>query len=513
MHKFSTAEEVVFPASEQLVSITDVRGVITYVNDNFARVAGYSPQELIGKNHNVVRHPDMPAAAFSDLWLKLKDNQPWRGMVKNRCKDGGFYWVDAYVTPLSENGVVTGYQSVRVSPTTEQKQAAETFYQQINAENPVRDYHANRSLKHFLLAGAVTLASAGQYYLTQNFASLLLTWSCIAAMWAIYSEELVTLPSYIKRLKLQFDSPSRYVFSGKGLTAIADYALGLSQARLRTVLGRSNDYAKGLVTTADILDDSSTQTLTGLTVQNDHLAQLSSAITQMSLSINEISHSTVQSKDHVDSVNQQCLDAITIINNTENTTSVLADEVAHAAKAAASLISDADNISNIMTEIGGIADQTNLLALNAAIEAARAGELGRGFAVVADEVRTLANRTQNATAQIQGSVVALQQTLSDWAQMMLNNQQQAKQCSEQSLLARKSMDNIVDMMTQLTDTSTQIAATTEEQSVVAQQIISSVHVLDDISLNNKNLAQELQVNGKVVQHRADQINQLSATFQ
>ncbi|EPJ54590.1 MAG: methyl-accepting chemotaxis protein [Osedax symbiont Rs2] len=124
--------EVTFSQSNQLVSITDTQGVITYVNDQFCEVSGYSREELLGQHHNIVRHPDMPRAAFADLWLKLKNNQPWRGMVKNRCKDGNYYWVDAYVTALTENAEVSGYQSVRVCPSVEQKQSAQAFYRRIN---------------------------------------------------------------------------------------------------------------------------------------------------------------------------------------------------------------------------------------------------------------------------------------------------------------------------------------------------------------------------------------------
>ena len=107
-------EEVSFSAEQELVSTTDLRGVITYANPAFCAVAGYSEAELVGKNHNLVRHPDMPAAAFADMWQHLKQGQSWRGMVKNRCKDGRYYWVDAYVTPIYQQQQLVGYQSVRV---------------------------------------------------------------------------------------------------------------------------------------------------------------------------------------------------------------------------------------------------------------------------------------------------------------------------------------------------------------------------------------------------------------
>lgn len=96
---------------------------------------------------------------------------------------------------------------------------------------------------------------------------------------------------------------------------------------------------------------------------------------------------------------------------------------------------------------------------------------------------------------------------------MRTNQKQAQQCSEQSLLARQAMDNIVGMMSKVTDVSTQVAVTTEEQSVVSEQIMSSVHTIDQISNNNTKLAQQLQANGNVVRTSAEQINRLSATFQ
>ena len=117
-------EEVTFSDDEELVSVTDTRGVIRYANKEFCRVAGFSKEELVGKNHNIIRHPDMPKAAFADMWSKLNSGQAWRGAVKNRCKDGRYYWVDAFVTPLYEAGKLTGFQSVRTTlPSTVRNRA------------------------------------------------------------------------------------------------------------------------------------------------------------------------------------------------------------------------------------------------------------------------------------------------------------------------------------------------------------------------------------------------------
>ena len=107
-------EEVTFEEHQELVSTTDLRGVITYANNEFCSIAGYEMDELINKNHNIVRHPDMPKAAFKEMWDTLKQGHSWRGAVKNLCKDGRYYWVDAFVTPIFEHGQLIGYQSVRV---------------------------------------------------------------------------------------------------------------------------------------------------------------------------------------------------------------------------------------------------------------------------------------------------------------------------------------------------------------------------------------------------------------
>ncbi|MBI4757341.1 MAG: Tar ligand binding domain-containing protein, partial [Betaproteobacteria bacterium] len=126
-----TDVEVELDEGSTIVSRTDLKGVITYVNGEFVRISGYSEAELLGASHNIVRHPDMPKEGFEDLWRDLKAGRPWSGLVKNRCKNGNFYWVHAQATPVLENGQVTGYMSVRRRPARDQVALAEALYRDI----------------------------------------------------------------------------------------------------------------------------------------------------------------------------------------------------------------------------------------------------------------------------------------------------------------------------------------------------------------------------------------------
>ena len=123
-----TQKEYVLRDDHLIVSKTDLKGRIAYVNKDFLEVSGFVERELIGEPHNVVRHPDMPSEAFEDMWRTLKQNRPWTGYVKNRCKNGDYYWVLANAAPIIENGNVTGYISVRRKASKEAIEAHEAAY-------------------------------------------------------------------------------------------------------------------------------------------------------------------------------------------------------------------------------------------------------------------------------------------------------------------------------------------------------------------------------------------------
>ncbi len=124
--------EILLDSETIIVSETDKRGKIIYANEDFCKICGYSKDELIGKPHNIVRHPDMPKAAFADLWKTIKEGKVWSGIVKNLAKDGSYYWVNAKVYPTTSIDGEIRYVSVRVKPTEEEIENAQKLYKTLD---------------------------------------------------------------------------------------------------------------------------------------------------------------------------------------------------------------------------------------------------------------------------------------------------------------------------------------------------------------------------------------------
>jgi len=139
-----------------LVSKTDLKGTLIYANQNFLDISGFTEKELIGSSHNIVRHPDMPPAAFQSLWDTVKQGLPWEGMVKNRCKNGDYYWVHANVIPITENGQVTEYLSVRSRPSRQQVEEANALYRAVNAGQASLEPSGLQKIKSAIVNAKVT---------------------------------------------------------------------------------------------------------------------------------------------------------------------------------------------------------------------------------------------------------------------------------------------------------------------------------------------------------------------
>jgi aerotaxis receptor len=503
--------EVTFPNNIELISTTDTRGVITYANQAFCEISGYSNDELLGKNHNMVRHPDMPKAAFADLWLNLQQKKSWRGMVKNRCKDGRYYWVDAFITPIYQQHQLVGFQSVRKAPSRELIRSAEQCYQQIQQGKTLGGWRLNHSLRNWTaIISTLALVTACSLLISGWFMLMLLL--PIIYLCCYYDELLVT-PAKLNALLAQSDSVSRYVYAGSGPYGIADYQQQLQQAKLRTVLGRTGDSTAQLSLIADTLSEAVAQTTGGIARQQQQLSQIEQASSELMQSVEQISVHTGETTTQVATTHQICQQALQAMQLTTGTVKKLAAEVEGAASTADGLAVEAQRIGAVLTEIQGIANQTNLLALNAAIEAARAGEHGRGFAVVADEVRALSSRTHKATEQIQLSIGEIQKTLLNWSQVMMQSRQQAEHCVTQSDVSQQQLNDIAHMVNQIEAASGQITNSTQYQAAVAHRVANHVHDITQIAQDNNSNMQLVADNSDKLHHKASELTDLAKTFE
>ena len=140
-HLYVTQQNTPLDDDTTLMSTTDLHSYITHANDTFVNISGYSINELLAQPHNLVRHPDMPKAAFADMWYTLQQGEPWSGIVKNRRKNGDHYWVRANAVPMVRGGNVTGYMSIRTRATDAEIAAVEPLYQALNEGRCSRRIH------------------------------------------------------------------------------------------------------------------------------------------------------------------------------------------------------------------------------------------------------------------------------------------------------------------------------------------------------------------------------------
>ncbi len=478
----------------------------------------FTEEELLGQPHNIVRHPDMPPAAFEHMWSTLKSGRSWMGLVKNRCKNGDHYWVSAYVTPIAKNGSIVEYQSVRTKPEPEQVLAAEKLYAQLRSGKAARPkLAASFSVKILLLIwGSIISSAMAAGMLTDTSISSLLLATLMSG--SLSSVSVLAILSPLGRLVERARNISNNPLSQSLYTGRTDefgqieFALRMMQAETGAIVGRIGDASNRLSEhTRGLLKDIESSNV--LTVeQQAETDQIATAVNQMVASIQEVASNAQHAADAAGRADTETASGQRLVAHTSQSITALEGEIRQAAQVIHELEGQSNEISKVLDVIRGIAEQTNLLALNAAIEAARAGEQGRGFAVVADEVRSLAARTQQSTTDIQSMISALQERAQSAVTVMEQSSRQAHTSVAHAEEAATALDGIGQRVNEITDMNAQIATAVEQQGAVSEDINRSIINIRDAADTNVQTGQNNLQSAKSVAQLTSALSELAKQF-
>ena len=484
-----TGREVSIPSNEEIVSSSDLKGTILYCNETFCKVSGYSQEELLNQPHNILRHPDMPAPVFAGFWSTLKSDKAWMGIVKNRCKNGDHYWVDAYVTPVHDKGQSVGYESLRVRADQQCIQRAQAVYARIRqGQSPYPLWDKMWGMWGKLIS--VSLISLVVGMLTSFLGGGLSLGAVVGIIigslvvgFSAHQIHLNSLSSALHEASNIINDPiAAYVYTGRcdvqGEIMLAQIS---AKARLRTALGRFGESAYEMYVKSKAAHEQAQKTTRGIAAQQQETASVANAMQQMSLAVQEVAAGATKTSTATGMAINEVEQGKHVISVANNAISDLSGTVADLGQVMNKLSEDSGKIASVVDVIRGIAEQTNLLALNAAIEAARAGEQGRGFAVVADEVRHLAQRTQESTGDIQEIIGNLGKATAAASTNMDNCRMLADRSVDEMGNVRNALTSIANSVNAIDQMSHQIATAAEEQSSMAREIEQNTNKISHIS--------------------------------
>ncbi len=249
-----------------------------------------------------------------------------------------------------------------------------------------------------------------------------------------------------------------------------------------------------------------------LEMQQSETVLVATAIEQMSATVQEVALNSAQSAEAALSVDKVASQGVEQINLTRDEMTILSNEMGNANQLIDQLQQSSSNITSVVDVIKSVAEQTNLLALNAAIEAARAGEQGRGFAVVADEVRTLAQRTQESTAEIESMVGKFQHDAEQVSKSIAQCVANVDNSVEQTTLLESKLQALLQAANSISDMSSQIAVATEEQVAVAGEMAGNIERISELSLNNANEGEQVRQASQEQSELAEELLKLANNF-
>ncbi len=514
-----TITEKVFPEDAALVSRTDLKGRITYVNPTFVAISGFTPDELIGKAHNIIRHPDMPPEAFADMWSTLQSGQPWTAMVKNRCKNGDYYWVLANATPIRRGAVTEGYLSVRSKPSRAAVEEAEALYRRMREGRAGRvSFRRGEVVRPAWVApmaalrripirhrmfGTAAVASVLTIFLGGVAASAgpegaagMLPYGVAAATVAAVSAWL-GLSMFLDRTLFRpleracdvaraIAATDLQRFESRPQDEIRELVMALNQmsANFVAVVAEVGENVKGVMT-------ASTEMASGNMDLSSRTEEQASALQQTAASMEELTATVRQNAENAQRANELSASA-------SQAASEGGAAVGRVVETMRSIDDSSRRIADIIGVIDGIAFQTNILALNAAVEAARAGEQGRGFAVVAAEVRSLAQRSAGAAKEIKG--------------LIGESVERVGEGTRQVAATGDTMQRIVESIARVATLMGEIATASREQSTGIDQVTHAVSQMDQVTQQNAALVEQAAASAASLEIQAEGLVQAVSVF-
>ena len=484
--------EIPFAKGRYIVSRTDPKGIITYADDTFIEMSGFNRDELLQKNHNIVRHPDMPPQAFEWLWDTIRTGRPWRGTVKNRQKNGNHYWADALVVPVRHNHEITGFLSVRTEPSREQISEADALYKKLNANQtslPKPSGWSKIAVRTKLNGLVIGLMA------TQLFGALIdligpkveLSAENILLGLQIFGVTAIGITFLLMALQRTVLNRIERITNRLNRIAQGDLtdAIPLGrpdelgelndsvitmQTHFKAMISEISESAQLMVKNADSLNTEMEATRKVAENQSDAVSSIAAAVEQLVASAHEVAESAEHAAKIVEVSRGLINEASSSMVESQTASQNVVSTVNGASQTMADLFQSIFAIGQISQAIRGIADQTNLLALNAAIEAARAGESGRGFAVVADEVRKLAEKASVQTNEITATVMKIQQVTQIAVTSMESAGTHVTATETAMTQARAGLDSVSEHENEVVAISVHIADGTREQSAAGKEI-------------------------------------------
>ncbi|MGQ7908393.1 methyl-accepting chemotaxis protein [Burkholderia sp. BC1] len=506
----ATQREYKISGNLTLVSVTDPKGRITYCNRAFVEVSGFAREELLGQPHNIVRHPDMPEEAFRDMWATLQTGLPWSGMVKNRRKNGDYYWVQANATPMMDGDRIIGFLSVRIIPSREAVVAAERLYA------VMRDEARAGKTKHILRRGEVlrsdwlgrarrslTPGTAGKLLIAQLLAAAMIVVPVVLRMPqpVIFVAALLAVSLTFWRTRSLALKPLSFLVADANRLAAGD----LSHSVTTGTSGAAGRVQQALM-------QMSVNLRTVVQDVRNEVNQLRLAISEIAAGNSDLSartesqaaslEETAASMEQINGTVKHSADAAErgarLAHETSQVTLQGNEAVQAVAETMEGIADSAKHINEIAHLIEGIAFQTNILALNAAVEAARAGSAGRGFAVVASEVRALAQRTSTATKEIK--------------QLLMDSAQRVTLGRDRTIDARERMKDVLGAVAKVSTVLDEISVASVEQRTGVEQISWAVEHMDSVTQQNAAMVEELAAAVGSLKDQSEEVNNSMRLF-